>query len=81
MGLFSALLPVNESPFSNKVLNQDERLSLNPAENPGRHIRPPEPLITRSKDQYWTSEAVDNCNDLKRGNHAFYRTTAQVPAC
>lgn len=59
MHVFSTVLFVNGNPVGYKVFRQDDRLLLNPAENPGRDILPPS-ISARNQNGHWEVEGTND---------------------
>ncbi len=57
MHVFSTVLFVNGSPVGYKVYKQNDRLLLNPAENPNRDIFPPA-ISARNENGSWLVEGT-----------------------
>ena len=50
--MFSTLQRINEHSVISNCIKKEDRLSMNPAENPGRHICPPVQQ-NASEEKYW----------------------------
>ena len=61
MHVFSTVLFVNGNPVGYKVFKQNNRLVLNPAENPNRDILPPA-ISARNEGGEWLVEGTTDRN-------------------
>ncbi|ANE52477.1 hypothetical protein [Flavisolibacter tropicus] len=59
MHVFSTVLFVNGNPVGYKVFKQENRLVLNPAENPSREILPPA-ISARNEGGEWLVEGTSD---------------------
>jgi hypothetical protein len=59
MHVFSTVLFVNGNPVGYKVFKQNNRLVLNPAENPNRDILPPA-ISARNEGGQWLVEGTND---------------------
>ena len=61
MHVFSTVLFVDGNPVGYKVFQQDQRLLLNPAENPSREVYAP-PMQARNEQGHWLVEGTNDRN-------------------
>ena len=61
MHVFSTVLFVDGNPVGYKVFQQDQRLLLNPAENPSREVYAP-PMQARNEQGNWLVEGTNDRN-------------------
>jgi len=59
MHVFSTVLFVNGNPVGYKVYKQNDRLLLNPAENPNREVFPPA-ISARNEGGEWLVEGTND---------------------
>jgi hypothetical protein len=59
MHVFSTVLFVNGNPVGYKVFKQENRLVLNPAENPNREVYPPA-IYARNEGGQWFVEGTND---------------------
>lgn len=85
MLLFSTVLFVDGNPVGYKVYEEQNRLVLNPAENPNRDIHPPV-LAAKNKSGKWLVEGTENkdlidqvLEDISLNNHLPYQTLSAAP--
>jgi hypothetical protein len=65
MLLFSTVLFIDGNPVGYKVFEEENRLVLNPAENPNREIYPPV-LAARNQSGKWFVEGTDNIDLIEQ---------------
>ena len=85
MLLFSTVLFVDGNPVGYKVYEEQNRLVLNPAENPNREIHPPV-LAAKNKSGKWLVEGTENkdlidqvIEDINLNNHLPYQSLSAAP--
>lgn len=59
MHVFSTVLFVEGNPVGYRVYRENDRLVLNPAENPSRHVFPPSISARREGDQWLVDGTTD----------------------
>jgi hypothetical protein len=85
MHIFSTVLFIEGNPVGYKVFKEEDRLLLNPAENPNRNICPPS-MLASNHNGHWLVEGTNDRNlidqvieDVTNSEHTFY-SKEQNPA-
>lgn len=85
MLVFSTVLFVDGNPVGYKVFEENNRIVLNPAENPNRHIQPPV-LSVKNVHGQWLVEGTNNkdlidqvLEDISYNNHTPHHPLTAAP--